>query len=221
MKRSIPPGFMGCGVALLLAGCVNLAGANISNVGNGNKVDADIKTGDIGSGNKIGINPGSADPGMNFGPVVSLGLDSPGYRLYRLSPNTDLSNLQFDFNLRSFVSKDNFNGISPSPDFKIDPGEGFTLTARGTYQSGAAFDIGKDMMNGSDWKLQLPPGIEAKSDYMFTGPFNGSPPILLIARSEAATGSYEIRLVNQRDANCPVATAALEVLDRGSVDVSF
>lgn len=222
-KKSMHSEILLLGSLCVLAGCnFNLQGSNFSNIGNGNSVSASVGDINAGNGNNIGI-PGDptkpGDPGyVGPGKIVRTELSPATVTLRRLPPGEDLGPLNYDFGSNAFVNNipNPYPSASPSP-FRLDLGDCF-LKAKAFHEGGASFEIGKDMLNNSEWKLILPPGVETR-DYQIFSPYNGAPPILLVARSEAATGSFQIRLVNQRDASIPEAVANVEIVNQGSANV--
>lgn len=226
-KKSMHSEILLLGSLCILVGCnFNLQGSNFSNIGNGNSVSASVGDISAGNGNNIGI-PGdptkTADPGyMGPGKITRVELSPSTLTLRRLPPNADLGYLNYDFANNTFVNNNNpypnpNPSASPSP-FRLDLGDCF-LKAKAFHEGGASFEIGKDMLNNnSEWKLILPPGVETR-DYSMSTPYNGAPPILLIARSDALTGPAQIRLVNQRDASVPEAVVYVEIVNQGSANV--
>ncbi|HBN09837.1 MAG TPA: hypothetical protein DD435_14700 [Cyanobacteria bacterium UBA8530] len=205
------------GAAMLLTGCVNLAGANISNIGNGNS--ADIKTGDINAGN--GNNVGQPQPGNNNPQFPNSGPNYTGvkfnqdfFRLRRLPANANLGNLQYDANSKVFTS--NFFNPNPQPSaFTLDLGApaDCLVQARASFSDGNSNIVNRDQ---SDWEWRLPPGIEIASISLM-GPYEGMP-MLLVAKGDLAACAQEIRLVFKRDEKV-FATASVEVADEGGADV--
>lgn len=225
-KKSMHSEILLLGSLCILVGCnFNLQGSNFSNIGNGNSVSGEIKTGDInaGNGNNIGI-PGDpnkpSDPGyMGPGKITRTELNPTTLTLRRLPPNADLGSLNYDFGSNTFVNNNNnYPNPSPSPSsFRLDLGDCF-LKGKVFYEGGASNEFGKDMINNGEWKLILPAGVETR-EYSPMGMMNGAMPILLIARSDAATGSFQVRLVNQRDPSVPEAVANVEIVNQGSANV--
>lgn len=205
------------GVGLLAAGCVNMAGANLSNIGNGNSV----KTGDIGSGNTIkdngnnnNNNNGGPTNGGNKGPKLSsISLNRSAFVLRRLRPGVDVNQI-FNDESRSEPYYPGKPSPTPGPTFVDYPGEvkDLTVEATGHDAGGGSFRIDR---HDGQFGWELPAGVQIVN--VNKPNYNGLP-FALVANSDAASGSFELKVRWNGDPKI-FATASVEVLDQGAAKV--
>lgn len=214
------------GAAVLFAGCVDLSGANFSNIGNGNSASnfgngnsaSNIGNGnsaDIGNGNNVGGTGG--DSGGNTGGGTYTGPNVDGVRLnhehfiLRRIDNFNPNDYRYDSIQNRFESNNYMASPLPSTPI-INPDE---CVARGYALSGGnqIFEINKDQ---ADWEWILPNGVQLIS----LNTFNGPPAQMLWANQTAATGSYPLRLEYRPNRSISVS-GTVEIRDQGSVQVEL
>jgi hypothetical protein len=200
-----------------MAGCIDMSGSNFSNIGNGNSASNfgnGNSASNIGNGNNgtIGINPGGDSGKTNAGPsITGVRLNHDRYSVYRIN-NFDPSRYRYDSGSQQIMLNNNFYP-SPSPDPYLpilNPNE-CIISATALSNGSPTFEIAES----PDWEWFLPQGVE-----MVNINSNGPMSRMLVARPEAATGMYTLRVEYRPDRNIK-ALATLKVLDQGAVQVEF
>lgn len=126
----------GAALAALLTGCdINLSDVTLSNIGNGNRVDANVDVGDVNVGN------GGSGGSGGSGKIMSVALNRPHFRVrLGLDPRT---------------MNDSHSQDGPVPDFELL--EAAAVTAHVAYEGGGNFPLPTD---SPDWKWLLPSSLE-------------------------------------------------------------
>ncbi len=207
-------------LASVMAGCnLNLSDVNFSNIGNGNNVDAKLGA-DVKVGGPYPYPSTSPSSYYNPGPSPSSYYPYPGPTStsdyndpVSVSLNRSTYRVRLGFDPRTaspsvfHPSADGYPEGVPIPDLQaLDEA---TVMVYASYRWGANYNVTPE---SSEWKWTIPAGLElAPYPYHQSG-------FMLVTKPDAVPGSYALKVESTKDPNL-VATATIEVLDFGSVDV--